>query len=68
MTEEISVGLRVYRGNGTLTPAQLRAVLAGINDELADPTSEASRVAEQVGLRIQSLELADEAAAFVAEA
>jgi hypothetical protein len=67
MAEE-TVRLRVYRGEGKLTPAQVQTVLGAINEELKDPASEASREAKNIGAQVDNLRLPTEASAFVAEA
>jgi hypothetical protein len=68
VADEVLVRLRVYRGKGELTPAEVRGVLAEINEELKDPASEASKEAEELGLQVQDLRLPHEPPAFVAEA
>lgn len=68
VADEQLVRLRVYRGKGKLTPAQVRAVFAKLNKELNDPSSEASKEVKELGFQVRDLQLEHEPPAFVAEA
>jgi hypothetical protein len=68
VADEDRVRLRVYRGKGKLTPAEVRGVFAKLNEELKDPASEASKEVEELGFQVRDLKLEHEPPAFVAEA
>jgi hypothetical protein len=66
VVDEDRVRLRVYRGKGELTPAQVREVFAELNEELKEPASEASKEVKELGLQVRDLQLDHEPPAFVA--
>lgn len=67
MADESLVRLRVYRGKGELTPAQVRDVFTKLNEALKDPASEASQEAKELGLQVRDVQLEHEPSAFVVE-
>lgn len=67
MADEVLVRMRVYRGEGELTPAQVRDAFAELNEALQDPASEASQEAKDLQVTLRDVRLEHEPAAFVVE-
>ena len=68
MADEVLVRMRVYRGNGELSPAQVREVFAKLNTALKDPNSEASKDVKALQVTLRDVQLEPEPQSFVAEA